>query len=114
MSKPSKTVKSAKVARRAGAVAIAATLAYTAAPQAFAFGDPNLKPHIDHLITCIGLLISDPDAHAANCLPNRVPEVIYTEDNDSDDFVPAPPPPPPSVVVPTPTPPTPSGCGSPT
>lgn len=46
----------------AGMLAIAAVVGGTTATRAFD----------QHFIDCLGWLLTDPDTHAANCLPSRV------------------------------------------
>ena len=55
---------------RAGVVVLAAASALvgtTAATRAF---DPQ------HIIECFGWMLTDPEMHAANCLPSNVPPVL--------------------------------------
>ena len=123
-------------ARRA-LVAATLTASVLAVPQAHAF--ERVVVGARHLIECVGLLLSDPEAHAAECLPNNIkfgPESLSGNTGGNYTTVaapaappviappPAPPPPappaepvaePPVIVTPPPPPPPapdPCGCGS--
>lgn len=97
-------VKSTR-SRRAGAAASAAftLVASVAAP---AHASPVQDAYAAHTAACIGLFFRDADAHAAQCLPNTMPNP--TGASTGSGFMPPPaivPPPPPVVVVAPPPPP---------
>lgn len=67
----------------------------------------NVIRETRHFFECFGMMIGDPDAHARNCLPNRVVLNGPIHQTTGGDFVPPPPPAPPMVEPPPPPPPPP-------
>jgi hypothetical protein len=75
-----------------------------------AVGSPVQDAYLAHSRACIGLFLSDPAAHAAQCLPNNSPNIPAHSGSSTATVPPAPaivvapppPPPPPPVVVPDP------------
>lgn len=97
-------VKSTR-SRRAGAAASAAftLVASVAAP---AHASPIQDAYAAHTAACIRLFFRDADAHAAQCLPNTMPNPPGASSGSG--FLPPPaivPPPPPPVIVVAPPPP---------
>lgn len=58
-------------ARRA-AVLAAAAMTLSVLPGSSAHAIDRMGIGTQHFVDCLGLLLSDPAAHEANCLPNRV------------------------------------------
>ena len=56
-----------------------------------------------HFIECFGWMLSDPDTHAANCLPGHVPPLgtLSTGGDDPAHELPPPPPPPTETITQT-------------
>lgn len=96
-------------ARHRALVAATAVAAFLAAPQVQAFD--RVAVGARHFFQCLGLMLSDPDQHSQNCLPNRVVTsygsisgsgggsgrlvLVVPPDNVPPDVVTPPPPPPP-------------------
>ena len=94
--------------RRLCAAGISAALIVTPQVQAF----ERVIIGIDHFVDCAGLLLSNPRAHAENCLPNRVkPNFDSLVSSNSDGLVVAPPAPPTGGGGPAGC--GPAGCGGP-
>lgn len=82
--------------RATARVLIAATAAATfmATPQAYAID--NVVREARHFFECLGLMLTDPDLHAQECLPNPYrPGMLSYDKGGSAPAVVVPPPPPP-------------------
>ena len=92
-------------ARRA-LVAATLTASFLAVPQAQAF--ERVVVGARHLFHCVGLLLSDPKAHAAQCLPNNMDNTLSSlSGNTGGDYAAVVPPVAPPVIVAPPPPPPP-------
>lgn len=78
--------------RRAGLVSLLLTT--VSLPPAFAID--RVGPGLQHFFSCFGEMLSDPNQHSQNCLPNRVPNPTGSISTSSGTNV--------VPVVPTPTP----------
>lgn len=90
-------------ARRA-LVAATLTASLLAVPQAQAFERVVIGAR--HLFHCVGLLLGDPKAHAAQCLPNNMENTLSSlSGNTGGDYAAVVPPvAPPAIVAPPPPP----------
>lgn len=69
-------------------------LALAATGGAYAF-TPNVVAEVDHFIECFGWMLTDPETHAAECMPSNAPFVLETLSPSGPSPAPPPPPPPP-------------------
>ena len=98
---------SAARTRRRRLLAASVSVAMVSSTSAQAF--ERVVIGFEHFIDCAGLLLSDTEKHAQECLPNNAPPDIFKWESDS---VPNPVQPPPPVPVAEPIPaPAPVDCG---
>jgi hypothetical protein len=88
--------------RATARVLVAATAAATFLATPHAYAIENVAREARHFFECLGLLLTDPDLHAQECLPNsHVPgPMILLKDGTGPAIVPPPPPPPPPPTCP--------------
>lgn len=89
---PSRRARLTIMSRALGATLLAAGMALAPVGPAQAF-TPDVREQADHYFHCLGLLLTDPVAHAKECSPNTIPN---TNKSLAELGVGAPPPPPPS------------------
>lgn len=89
---PSRRARLTIMSRALGATLLAAGMALAPVGPAQAF-TPDVREQADHYFHCLGLLLTDPVAHAKECSPNTIPN---TNKSLTEPVIGAPPPPPPS------------------
>lgn len=89
---PSRRARLTIMSRALGATLLAAGMALAPVGPAQAF-TPDVREQADHYFHCLGLLLTDPVAHANECSPNTIPN---TNKSLAELGSGAPPPPPPS------------------
>ena len=96
----SKSNTTARIGRNRRLLAVSVTAAMVGTPNAHAF--ERVVIGFEHFIDCAGLLLTDTERHAQNCLPNNAPPDIFKWESESTayDSVAPPPPPPKGVVAP--------------
>lgn len=87
---PSRRARLTIMSRALGATLLAAGMALAPAGPAQAF-TPDVREQADHYFHCLGLLLTDPVAHAKECSPNTIPN---TNKSLTEPVIGAPPPPP--------------------
>lgn len=85
--------------RQAGILSLLLTT--VSLPSSFAID--RVGPGLQHFFSCFGVMLSDPNQHSQNCLPNRVPNPTGSISTSSGTnvvpVIPAPAPVVPAVVV---------------
>jgi hypothetical protein len=74
MTRSSRRANVAKVAVKATTIAMM-SLGGLTAPQA---APQNIEADWQHFLNCADWLVNDPERHADNCWPNRVPSLLST------------------------------------